>query len=199
MMTDKISFTVADIPPADPVDDDNNTQTKEYTCDVCGTPLAYGGRGRPPTRCDEHKRSGTSTGSSSRAAGPRRSNKDVDAAMAALDAAHTSLSFVFMLASPDAASVWEAQRPSLDARNRRILESDPALAKRIATTASKGGMPALVLSHLIAVAPTAAIAYTNIRANAAERRAMREAQQEYIPDDVYSPASPSFIDDVLAG
>lgn len=193
-MTDKISFTVADIPPADPVDTaPSNGSAGAYTCEVCGTPLTYGGRGRPPTRCADHKRAGSSSGGTT----ARRSSRDVDAAMAALNASHTSLSFLLMMLAPDAATAWEAGRPSLDDRNRRILEADPALAKRIATAASKGGAGALVISHLIAVAPAAVIAGSKYRTARAERVAAAEQEAEQY--DTYSAPSPvTLIDDALA-
>lgn len=159
-MAESISFTVADIPPSSPADDaDTPITSTDLTCEVCGTPLLYGGRGRKPKFCDEHKQQSTSSGTRRRS-----SNRDVDAAMAALGSAHSSLSFLLMLMAGDAAVAWEANRPALDERNRGILEADPKLAKRLATAASKGGGPALVLSHLIAVAPAAGIAYGKVRA-----------------------------------
>ncbi len=36
----------------------------EYTCSVCGKSLEYGGRGRPPTKCDEHKASASAPAAS---------------------------------------------------------------------------------------------------------------------------------------
>ena len=41
--------------------------TSEYQCEVCQTPLTYGGRGRKPTRCAEHKKSGSRAPSTPRA------------------------------------------------------------------------------------------------------------------------------------
>lgn len=32
-----------------------------FTCEVCGEPLTYSGRGRHPTRCEEHKTRGTAS------------------------------------------------------------------------------------------------------------------------------------------
>jgi len=42
--------------------------TPEFTCEVCGVPVVYSGRGRHPKRCDEHKRR---TREPSLRAGPR--------------------------------------------------------------------------------------------------------------------------------
>lgn len=48
----------ADIPP--PTDE-------KLSCEVCGTTLVYKGRGRKPSRCDEHKRNASSSNSGKRA------------------------------------------------------------------------------------------------------------------------------------
>lgn len=156
-----VSFTVADIPPNAtdaPLSDD-------LTCEVCGAPLVYSGRGRKPKFCDIHRKSATSSPRPT----SRRNNHDVDAAMAALSGGHTVVQFALSLASLEAGHVFEMSRSGLDERNRAILESDPALAKRIASMASKGGAGALVVSHLIAVGPAAAIAYRQIRVAALAR------------------------------
>lgn len=194
MPTDSISFTVADIPPADPVDTaPSSGSAGGYTCDVCGVPLSYAGRGRPPTRCAEHKRNQSSSGTSTR----RSSSRDVDAAMAALNASHTSLSFLLMMLAPDAATAWEAGRDSLDDRNRRILEADPALAKRIATAASRGGAGALVISHLIAIAPAAVIAGSKVKRSRAERIAASMVADDQYDDTPTAPVT-NLIDEQLA-
>lgn len=188
-MAESITFSVASIPedaapmdtaPADPI-----SEPAGYYCEVCGVPLSYGGRGRPPKRCAEHK-SSKSSGSSSRGGG-RRSTRDVDAAMAALDAAHTSLTFGLMLLSPTAAAEWEQGRPKLNERNQLILESDPALAKRIASMAAKGGSTALILNHLIALVPVLGIARGEMRERALVKKAAR--QGNLTVDD---PGQPTF-------
>lgn len=49
-----------DEPPPGHVDNEPSYESDAtYRCVDCGTPLTYGGKGRPPTRCDEHKKSGS--------------------------------------------------------------------------------------------------------------------------------------------
>jgi len=176
-MADTIQFTVADIPedsiPSDTTPSDNG----DLACEVCGKPLVYAGRGRKPRFCEDHRKSGSSSGSAGMRA--RRSNRDVEAAMAALDAAHTGLTFGLMLVSPTAASMWEEGRPSLNARNQTILEGDPALAKRLANMAAKGGTGALIISHLVAVVPVLGVARQDMRLRRAERMAANASEEEY--------------------
>lgn len=174
-MSDNVSFTVSDIPPSH---DDGNL-SDDLVCEVCGTGLSYSGRGRKPKRCDEHKR-----GTSSAGAKRRSSGRDVDAAMSALSGGHTVVQFALSLMSLEAGQAFELSRASMDERNRAILESDPALAKRIAHAASKGGAGALIVSHLIAIGPAAAIGYRQIRVTAAQRADERQAARETIPMDI---------------
>lgn len=176
-MTEGMTFTINDIPPSDPNGADDPIVSDDPSCVVCGTPLAYGGRGRKPKYCEEHKAQGSST---PRASSGRRSPRDVEAAMAALASIHTSLEFGMMIVAGDAALAFSAQRDALDLRNRGILEADPKLAKRLATAASKGGGPALVLSHLIAIAPAAGITFSKIK----DGRAARRAEEETYPQGV---------------
>lgn len=172
-MTESVSFSVSDMPP-DAADSTTDTVTSnDPTCEVCGTPLSYSGRGRKPKYCDDHKRS---TSTSRTTSTGRRSTRDVEAAMAALSSGHTVVQFAMSLVSLEAGQVFEISRPTLDERNRAILESDPALAKRIAAMASKGGGAALLISHVIAIAPAAAIAGRQMRASAVTRAQKREAQ-----------------------
>lgn len=61
-MTATLEFTVPD-GFADEAPNLKAAATPEYACEVCGKELIYGGRGRKPTRCDEHKRNaGKTTG-----------------------------------------------------------------------------------------------------------------------------------------
>jgi hypothetical protein len=41
-----------------------NGDAAPYRCEVCGMALHYGGRGRPPVRCDEHKKQRASSNGS---------------------------------------------------------------------------------------------------------------------------------------
>lgn len=173
-MSSSVEFSVADIPPGagDPVIvdiDSGSTSSDDLTCQVCGVGLTYGGRGRKPKFCDDHKKS-SSSGSSTRSSGAR-AGAEVEAAMAALDGLHTVMSMALMVIAPTAALEWQSQLPALNDRNRGILGADKELAKKIAKMASKGSSPMLFLSYGAAIAPVAGAA-------SMERRARREAKAQ---------------------
>lgn len=160
-----------------------DVDSTDLTCEVCGTPITYAGRGRKPTRCDEHKRSGSKSSGNS---APRRNDRNVDAACAALDGLYQAMLMPLFAMSPSAGSAWEAQIEQLNARNRIILSGDPALARKIVDGASKGGGAALLISHVIAVGPVASIAVHDIRARRAANRPEPETQEA----PAYDPETP---------
>lgn len=77
------SGTPDDPPNFDPPDDPPPSSGGELACEVCGVPLHYGGRGRKPKRCDDHKTRTRATGASgdgTRKRGPSR----IDSRLAAI-------------------------------------------------------------------------------------------------------------------
>lgn len=62
--------TTTTLEPDEPPLSVTETARDDLACMVCGKPLVYAGRGRKPTRCDEHKTS-RSSGSSSRSSGTK--------------------------------------------------------------------------------------------------------------------------------
>lgn len=57
-----------------------SSDASPYRCEVCSAPLVYGGKGRPPVRCSEHKRNkSTPTGGTKTSSG---SMKALEAALA---------------------------------------------------------------------------------------------------------------------
>jgi hypothetical protein len=156
--------------------------SKDRTCVICGTPITYSGRGKPPIYCDDHKTRSRTTSSATPA---RSGNKDVDSACAALHGVYESMLYPFQLMSPRAGAAWAEQIEGLDARNRVILSGDPKLARRIVESAAKGGATALVVSHAIAVIPVTLIVTADIRERRAEARAARET--EYTAPYVVDP------------
>ena len=136
------------------------------------TPLEYAGRGRRPKYCDEHKKS-TATRSGGGSRTPRTS-RDVDVACTTMAALYDGIAKGLLLVSPNAAIAWDGQIDGLNDRNRTILATNPSLAKRIASTAAKGGTASFVLSHVIAVAPVVVA----VRADLAVRAARRDETPE---------------------
>lgn len=61
---------------------------KVHTCQECGTELAYGGRGRPPVFCDEHKpkKHSASSGATRRTGGTSRAEREAKQLAQRLDA-----------------------------------------------------------------------------------------------------------------
>lgn len=138
-------------------------------------PLDYAGRGRRPKYCDEHRKStATRSGGSSRAP---RTSRDVDVACTTMAALYDGIAKGLLLVSPSAAVAWNDQIDGLNARNRTIFATNPSLAKRIASTAAKGGTASFVLSHVVAVAPVVVAVRADLSARAAARRAESEPDE----------------------
>lgn len=120
------------------------------TCEVCGTPLDYSGRGRKPKYCAVHKKSAPKTTASS---GRRSATREVDTALASLDQLNGILVTGLFLLSPSAAQHFSANGPALEARNKTILEANPDLARKIATATGKTGPLGLIISYGIVLVP----------------------------------------------
>lgn len=179
MMTEQLAFDETFIPQ----DTLPGIESDDLTCQVCGKALSYSGRGRKPKFCEDHRK--TSGTSGSNRSGGGRSDKDVDAACAALAGLYELGLGPLALIDMNAARAWSQQIDGLNSRNRTILAGDPALARRIVASASKGGGFALALSHVVAVAPVALVMYGDFRARHA-------AQADY--DAPAQPETPPVVD-----
>lgn len=159
-MTESISIldseSVFSAATSDGVPEETVIVSDDPTCEVCGTALVYAGRGRKPTRCDEHKRNKSSnSGTRSSAKG---STRDVTAAASALKTLNSVVAVPLMMVAPSAGKAWSDRLPALEAQTLTILESDPALARRLAAAGSKGGTLALTLAYGMNLIPVLAIA-----------------------------------------
>jgi hypothetical protein len=172
--TESLEFSTTEIPSEIPFVDDGS-QSDDLTCDVCGVPLTYAGRGRKPTKCDTHKRksSGTTT---------RRGSADVELAVTSLHSLYEGFLFPLTAVSPIGAQVWANQIDALDERNRAFLATNRDLVRKINAAATKGGTTAFVISHVVAVAPVVMA----VRADFAHRAATRAAAQEEAEPEHFS-------------
>lgn len=176
-MTDTLSDIGFDMPtgedvdiPVDSATDFPSATSSDLTCIVCDTPLSYAGRGAKPKYCSDHKKQAASKTSTGKSSG------QVEAAMQVLSLVNDLLGLPIGVASPAANQLWKAQKPSLEARVRPVLQADPALAKRIAGMGAVGGKWALMGAYAMALGPVTAVAAADMRAKREEReRQMNEA------------------------
>lgn len=156
--------------------------TTDLSCEECGGPLVYGGRGRKPKRHPECKGSGASAG------GPRKTSVsgDVAAAVAALDNLYSLISAGLFFVSPAAAAEWAERSASLSEQNKAILTADKGLARSIAKTGAKGGKVAFAVAHVAAVAPVGAVLARDLGARRAARVPTEDERQ-----DSYAASTPA--------
>lgn len=158
----------------DVIPDETPSESSDPVCKFpgCGTPLTYGGRGRRPTLCDEHKRTGSNT---ARPSG--RTGNDVQSAMAALGMLYDGVSAGLAIFAPETASKWVRKIGPLQEKNAQVLAQDKELCKSINRLGTSSARGTFVAAHLFAVAPV-------VLSARAEVRGRREGR---VPD--YPPAS----------
>jgi len=142
-----VTVTVDDLPPETPLDIE-----PEFQCQTCGKPLVYGGRGRKPRFCDEHKRGGNTSKIGAR----NVAGSDVIRAVAALEMAYGLLRTGFMMiGAVNAASDLGRAIPQLSASNLEYLSQDKELTRAINKMGKVSGRSGFILTHILTLGPIA--------------------------------------------
>lgn len=176
-MTDSLTFLdsadlLPDIPAATP---------SENLCEVagCNAELVYGGKGRRPKRCPEHKRS------SAPAATPRATSKSVRndsqarAAAAALSQVNGLLGMGLMLAPmpyklPATASALASAAEGFEEAAYNALLTDPKLCSLILKAGTTSGKVSLLIAYAMLAAAVIPVGIVEFRENVSQPGAADE-------------------------
>lgn len=171
-----MEFVSAEIPD-DPADDVLPDMPRDVappttdgpTCQVCGIPLEYAGRGRKPTRCAEHKRGG---GGNAKKAASNSTALGKQAA-AVLGQLNGLLATGLMLAPmpyrlTETASAIANANDGFEEAAAKALSSDPKLAKLILKGGEASGKVALIIAYGMLAGAVAPVAVLEYRANVSE-------------------------------
>jgi hypothetical protein len=160
----------------------------EYACEVCGKELQYGGRGRHPRFCEEHKPRSASSISTRKSS----AKGDVAAALSAMDMMYDLLGMgLLMVGAHDALDLFKESRPQLKEKNEAYLSNDAALAKSLAKLGRTGGRYAFATAQVATVGPVLVLAAGEVTQKRRAAAAQRDAGEEGQPD------SPAFVNGVF--
>jgi hypothetical protein len=171
--SDESATSVPDITP-------DLSDQPEYACQVCGKELTYGGRGRKPKYCDEHKKSSSSTGTRT----PRVTGNNAALAAQATEAL-CSIDGMMALGArlvgfAETATVIEEADDTFRLRVHTALLNSPDTARRILRYGSKAGDSALFIAIGLHIATIAPVFMTEAKEKKAERLAKQAEEQERI-------------------
>lgn len=160
-ITDDIPFVRDEIPQID---------DSVLRCDVCGVDIVYSGRGRKPTKCEEHKRSSKSTGKRATVKSP--SNEKLAADATAVLVQFNDLLTLGMMGAKlhGSASKLANHKEVFEVQAFNALMTDPALCHTILRGGALSGKALLAFAYgsmIMAVAPTLVEEVKERRANAA--------------------------------
>lgn len=150
----------------------------EYPCEVCGKEAGpYGGRGRKPKRCAEHKRS-----SNSGTRAPRVTGSNATLATQATEAL-CSIDGMMALGArimgfTDTADVIEENDETFRLRVHAALLNSPDMCRRILKMGSRAGDSALFVAIALHVATIAPVFVNEAKLKKAEKEAKRLAELE---------------------
>lgn len=184
-MTDTVSDLEA--LTAETVPTPEEATVPELSCETCGKPLVYGGRGRKPRFCDEHKSSRTASNISTRKSSAKG---DVAAALSALDMMYDLLSMgLLVVGAHGAAELFGQSREQLNAKNESYLSNDAALAKSLAKLGRTGGRYAFATAQVATVGPVLILAAGEVTQRRREAEAQRAGTDGGMADDgpVFTP------------
>ena len=148
----------------------------EYPCEKCGKEAGpYGGRGRKPRFCAEHKKSGPSTSSGK----PKSTGKNL---VLAAQAADTLAQYNDLVGLVARLADWELTAEQIDNANPVFKEkayaaliTDPDLAASIVRTGGISGKAALIISYGMFAASVAPVAMLEAKV---KRKAKLDAAED---------------------
>ena len=163
-MTDM--FTDVPVPDSLPRDEGIGPGA-ELTCEDCGTPLEYSGRGRKPKKCPEHRKNGSKSGTSTvrktNAANTKLAEQAADALalINSMIGAAVAMPFVGLEATAEAINV---SNPTFRDMAAEALIADPKLARQILTAGGVSGKMALLMAYGMFGMAVAPVAYMELKA-----------------------------------
>lgn len=146
----EIHFTDDSNPPdIDPIVTEPLTTDTRFSCEVCGTPLTYAGKGRYPKYCNEHKPKPPSQGGTGTSI--RATNVDtlIGQMTELYQAVGMGLSFVPPLAI-DGMTVT-AHSVQLAESWRPLIQRDPKIRKFWEKVCTGGGWGTVLMAHSVVV------------------------------------------------
>lgn len=155
-MSAALDFKPSDILP--PADEPPPNSAVEYPCKVCGKEAGpYGGRGRKPVYCAEHKKSGKGTGQKRALTS---NDAKARAAASALVQFHglTAMGLVAFGFMGTASKLAEVTKEQFEEQAYEALLTDPALCSAILKAGTTSGRMSLLIAYAMlagAIAPTA--------------------------------------------
>jgi len=134
----------------------------EYACEVCGKEIFYGGRGRKPKYCEEHK-----TSKSSKSSGKTKISGQGTQLAAQATEALVQLNGLFsmgltLVKLPMTAGALNDAQDGFRESTYNALLTDPELCRTILRVGSTSGKVALMISYsmlIAAVAPVGVLEY----------------------------------------
>ena len=152
-----LTLTTVPVPQDEPPE-----STHAYSCEVCGKELSYGGRGRPPTKCEEHRKNNSSNARATNDRSTRVKGTNEQLAAQAAEILVTGNIFaglgVLMLGLPLTAEALKEQEDTFRENAYRALLIDPKLCRRILQAGGTSATAALVMAYgtlAIGIAPIA--------------------------------------------
>lgn len=165
-----LDFTASEIPvedgPAMPAD--LAPEVPEFACEVCGKELTYGGRGRKPKYCDEHKKN-KPAGTRS-ASGSKRDEAVARQAAGVLSQINGLVGLGLYFAPepfrmPDTAAKLDELAPKFEEQAFDALKNSPALARTIARAGGVSGSAGLIIAYGMLGASLAPVAVDEWKRN----------------------------------
>lgn len=142
-----------DLPPA--VDDN------ALSCEVCGKALVYGGRGRKPKRCDEHKRSGAKTVSTGSKSGNEKLALQATEALVQINTL-TGLGTRLMGLSTTSETIMFCEDTFREQAYAALL-TDPALCKQILSAGQVSAKFSLAIAYAMLGAQVVPVAVLELK------------------------------------
>lgn len=174
-----IVFEDATTPPMDEAPPHVEEALSGHRCEVCGKPLAYGGRGRPPTKCDEHRKT-----PSKGTGGGARKNVGNNAALAAqaTEALVQVNGLVAMFAKwaqldMTSETIRNAEEVFREQTYSALL-TDPGLCKTILKAGTTSGKVSLLIAYGMLAGAVGPVAYMELQ----EKKAAREEKRRELED-----------------
>lgn len=162
-----------DIAPSGPRDLPPAVEDNALACEVCGKALVYGGRGRKPKRCDEHKRSGAKSVSSGSKIGNERLALQATEALVQVNNL-TGLGARLLGLSTTAETIVFCEETFREQAYAALL-TDTALCKQILSAGQISAKFSLAIAYAMLGAQVAPVAIVELK----QKRQAKEDEREH--------------------